>query len=115
MRANPQGSARDLVERCPPMRLTILLFVILLGIFTRVFGTEPIKTPPLPGKASSVSDDPNDWPMYNRDGSGTRYNFGEQALTKDNVANLVEKWRFPPVDSKEKIGIRTLARTKRFW
>ncbi|MCX7403549.1 MAG: hypothetical protein NTY87_10710 [Planctomycetia bacterium] len=52
---------------------------------------------------------------YNRDGSGTRYNFGEQALTKDNVANLLEKWRFPPVDSKEKIGIRTLARTKRFW
>jgi len=47
--------------------------------------------------------------MYNRNGSGTRYNFGEQALTKDNVANLVEKWLFPPVDSKEKIGIRTLA------
>ena len=105
MRANPQGSTRDLVERCPPMRLTILLFIIILGIFPRVFGTEPIKTPPHPKKASSVSDDPNDWPMYNRDGIGTRYNFGEQALTKDNVANLVEKWRFPPAGSKEKIGV----------
>ena len=33
--------------------------------------------------------------MYNYDVLGTRHNKGEKALTKDNVATLEEKWRFP--------------------
>ena len=43
--------------------------------------------------------------MYNRDVIGTRHNPGEKALGKDNVGQLVEKWRFPPADSSEKIGV----------
>ena len=31
---------------------------------------------------------------------GTRHNPGEKTLGKDNVAQLVEKWRFPPADSQ---------------
>ncbi len=57
------------------------------------------------GPAVGISDDLNDWPMYNRDVIGTRHNAGEKALRKDNVDELVEKWRFPAADSGQKIGI----------
>jgi len=52
-----------------------------------------------------VSKDPNDWPMYNRDVVGTRCNFAETRLSPDNVPQLVEKWRFPPAGSTDKIGV----------
>lgn len=53
----------------------------------------------------AVSADPHDWPMYNRDVLGTRYNFAEKTLGPENVGRLVEKWRFPPAEAQEKIGI----------
>lgn len=56
-------------------------------------------------KAPAVSADPHDWPMYNRDLAGTRHNSAEKTLGKNNVGTLVEKWRFPPADSKTKIGV----------
>jgi glucose dehydrogenase len=43
--------------------------------------------------------------MYNRDVTGTRYNWAEKTLGKDNVDRLVEKWRFPAAGVKEKIGV----------
>ena len=43
--------------------------------------------------------------MYNRDVTGTRFNWAEKTLGKDNVDQLVEKWRFPEADSKEKLGV----------
>lgn len=49
--------------------------------------------------------DPHDWPSYNRDVLGTRYNPAEKTLGKENVEKLVEKWRFPPQDSATKIGV----------
>jgi polyvinyl alcohol dehydrogenase (cytochrome) len=61
----------------------------------------PIKT----SQAATLSTDPNDWPTYNRDFLGTRHNPAEQALSRDNVGQLVEKWRFPPADSDEKVGV----------
>jgi glucose dehydrogenase len=48
---------------------------------------------------------PDDWPTYNRDVSGWRYNPAEKTLSPANVGNLVEKWRFPAADSKETIGV----------
>src|SRR5262245_2214366 len=56
-------------------------------------------------KLPTVSTDPNDWPMYNRDVLGTRHNAAEKALRWENAGQLVEKWRFPPADSDEKIGV----------
>jgi glucose dehydrogenase len=53
----------------------------------------------------AVSADPQDWPMYNRDVLGTRHNPAEKTLGPENVGKLVEKWRFPPADSKEKVGV----------
>ncbi len=87
------------------MRCTILLLVMLVGFFYVGIGVKPTKRPEPTENTISVSDDPNDWVMYNRDVIGTRYNSGEKAISKDNVAKIVEKWRFPPADSEEKIGV----------
>jgi polyvinyl alcohol dehydrogenase (cytochrome) len=70
---------------------------LLLVLLAAPAGAEPKKSP---GAA-----DPNDWPSYNRDVAGTRFNPAEKALGKGNVGRLVEKWRFPPAGSKETIGV----------
>jgi len=49
--------------------------------------------------------DPADWPMYNHDVLGTRHNPAETQLTRATVGQLVERWRFPPANSKEKVGV----------
>jgi glucose dehydrogenase len=46
-----------------------------------------------------------DWPMYNHDVAGWRFNPAEKALSPANVGKLVEKWRFPAANSKETIGV----------
>jgi glucose dehydrogenase len=56
-------------------------------------------------KRVGISEDPHDWPMYNRDVAGTRYNPAEKTLGVENVGRLVEKWRFPPANSEQKIGV----------
>jgi polyvinyl alcohol dehydrogenase (cytochrome) len=49
--------------------------------------------------------DAKDWPMYNRDVIGTRYNRGETSLDRSNVGRLEEKWRFPAKGSDLEIGV----------
>jgi polyvinyl alcohol dehydrogenase (cytochrome) len=58
----------------------------------------------LPSTARA-QDDPKDWPMYNRDVLGTRYNPAETAIGKANAGRLEEKWRFPTKDSDLEIGV----------
>ena len=58
----------------------------------------------LPARVHAQAD-PNDWPMYNRDVIGTRFNPAETAIGKENVGGLVEKWRFPAKGSDESIGV----------
>jgi polyvinyl alcohol dehydrogenase (cytochrome) len=41
-----------------------------------------------------VSADPNDWPMYNHDPEGTRYNFAEHRLGPETVGDLQVKWTY---------------------
>jgi glucose dehydrogenase len=48
--------------------------------------------------------DPNDWPMYNRDVAGTRFNPAERSIGRENVGQLVEKWRFPAAGSSTFVG-----------
>lgn len=87
------------------MRHAIVLLVIILGASTAAFDN-PAKEKhgPLP-QTPRVSEDAHDWPMYNRDVIGTRHNPAEKTLSRENVTRLVEKWRFPPRDSKQKIGV----------
>ena len=46
-----------------------------------------------------------DWPTYNHDPAGWRFNSAEQTLSPANVGLLVEKWRFPAPGSGETIGV----------
>ncbi len=46
-----------------------------------------------------------DWPMYNHDNAGWRFNSAEKTLSPANVGKLVEKWRFPAAESQETIGV----------
>lgn len=46
-----------------------------------------------------------DWPMYNHDVVGWRFNAGEKTLSPLTVGKLEEKWSFPPAGSKETIGV----------
>jgi len=73
-------------------------FVLSLGLL----GTAAEQARPA---AAARPSDPHDWPMYNRDVLGTRHNPAERTLSRDTVPQLVEKWRFPPAESGEKIGV----------
>jgi outer membrane protein assembly factor BamB len=58
----------------------------------------------LPPAAARAQADAKDWPMYNYDVLGSRYNRGEKAIGRDNAGRLEEKWRFPAKGSGQKIG-----------
>ena len=49
--------------------------------------------------------DAKDWPTYNRDFLGSRFNRGETSLSRENAGQLEEKWRFPVAGSGEAIGV----------
>ncbi len=72
--------------RIPPRFLALLTLAVLADV-----------------RAEDVS--PDDWPTYNHDLAGWRYNSAEKTLGPDNVGQLVEKWRFPTAGSKETIGV----------
>lgn len=57
------------------------------------------------GVLLSAGDDLGDWPSYNRDVLGWRFNSAEKTLDKKGAANLEEKWRFPPKGADYEIGV----------
>ena len=66
-----------------------------------------------PADIPTIAGDAHDWPMYNRDVLGTRFNFAEKSLGPKNVGQLVEKWRFPVKDANDKIGhVHTMVTVK---
>ncbi len=58
-----------------------------------------------PAATACGQGDPRDWPMYNHDLAGSRYNPGETTIGRTNAGQLVEKWRFPAKGSSERIGV----------
>ncbi len=58
-----------------------------------------------PAAMARAQGDPNDWPMYNHDLAGSRYNPAETTIGPSNAGQLVEKWRFPARGSDQKIGV----------
>ena len=70
--------------------------------FFRSTAAEPATTNE---RLRAVAIERGDWPMYNHDPSGWRFNPAEKTLSPANVGKLVEKWRFPAADSKETIGV----------
>jgi len=61
----------------------------------------------LPGSAGppSLSISSADWPTYNHDVAGWRFNPNEKTISAANASRLVEKWRFPATGSKETMGV----------
>jgi hypothetical protein len=49
--------------------------------------------------AARAQADAKDWPTYNHDVLGSRYNRGETAIDRNNAGRLEEKWRFPAMGS----------------
>jgi polyvinyl alcohol dehydrogenase (cytochrome) len=45
-------------------------------------------------KGQSVSSDPSDWPMYNHDLNGSRFNAAERVLVPDALGTLGIEWQF---------------------
>jgi glucose dehydrogenase len=95
---NPAMAAKDDLE------LTRRRFIAcgITGAAALVLAPRVLAADP-PRAVSRVETD--DWPMYNHDLAGWRFNSAEKTLSPANVGNLVEKWRFPAADSKEPIGV----------
>lgn len=72
-------------------RLPVLLWLCLL--------------PALGTGAEKKAPQKEDWAMYNYDLRGSRFNATEKTLNRENIAQLTEKWRFPPKGSKNTIGV----------
>ncbi|HVJ81865.1 MAG TPA: PQQ-binding-like beta-propeller repeat protein [Planctomycetia bacterium] len=49
--------------------------------------------------------DEHDWPSYNRDPAGWRFNAAEKSIGSENAGRLEEKWRFPARGSNFEIGV----------
>ncbi len=56
-------------------------------------------------RSANVYGSAADWPTYNHDAAGWRFNSAEKTLGPDNVGTLIEKWRFPAAGSGETIGV----------
>ena len=57
------------------------------------------------GRSAPSSIASADWPSYNHDPAGWRFNAAEASLGPENVGTLVERWRFPAEGSNESIGV----------
>ncbi len=76
----------------------VFFAALVLLVASRVAGQQPLQKGGVTATAA-------DWPMYNHDPAGWRFNAAERTLSPANVSNLVEKWRFPAADSQEAIGV----------
>lgn len=56
---------------------------------------ESLEDRTVPSGVEVASVNPQDWPMYNHDPSGSRYNHAEQFLGPNNVGNLGIRWSVP--------------------
>src|SRR5215831_12068441 len=61
--------------------------LVLLSFSVLAQGLDSVPT-------QTITQDPNDWPMYNRDVVGTRFNPAETTLTRESVQGLGIKWVF---------------------
>ncbi len=90
------------MKRSIANRVRLAIAMLVMCGATPASATEPEHADE---KADSKSITPADWPMYNHDSAGWRYNPAEKHLSSANVGKLIEKWRFPSADSKKTIGV----------
>src|SRR5271167_2294294 len=80
--------------------MALALILGFVGVPSSAAEPEPAK-----GKPNPLTISPADWPTYNHDVAGWRFNPAEKTLSPANVGKLAEKWRFPAADSDETIGV----------
>lgn len=80
------------------------LSCIIVCIIAALYATGPGLSQTGPPKNASSQASP-DWPMYNQNVAGWRYNAAEKSLSPLTVGKLEEKWSYPPHGSKETIGV----------
>lgn len=78
------------------------LVVVVAACMSSGLAAEPIK---IQDRSDASQITAADWPTYNHDPAGWRYNPAETILSPANVHQLTEKWRFPAAGSAEKIGV----------
>jgi polyvinyl alcohol dehydrogenase (cytochrome) len=66
----------------------VMSAVALLSLSVQAQNLGPVPT-------QTITQNANDWPMYNHDVAGTRFNPAETNLTPDTVGNLHQIWFFP--------------------
>jgi polyvinyl alcohol dehydrogenase (cytochrome) len=72
---------------CHPYSV-VMSAVALLSLSVQAQNLGPVPT-------QTITQDPNDWPMYNHDVGGTRFNPAETTLTRESVRQgLSIKWYF---------------------
>jgi polyvinyl alcohol dehydrogenase (cytochrome) len=71
---------------CRSCVFTSAVALLSLSVLAQNPGSIPIQT---------IPPDPNDWPMYNHDVLGTRFNPAEATLTRESVKHLQIEWVFP--------------------
>ena len=82
--------------------------VAVLCLLLAIIGHQPPTTAggsPQDERPGPIPTSPADWPTYNHDPAGWRFNPAETTLGPKNVGGIVEKWRFPAEGSKETIGV----------
>jgi outer membrane protein assembly factor BamB len=66
----------------------VMSAVALLSLSAHAQNLGPVPT-------QTITQDPNDWPMYNHDVAGTRFNPAETTLKPDTVVHLNQLWVYP--------------------
>jgi polyvinyl alcohol dehydrogenase (cytochrome) len=72
------------------LRASFLVTSAVALLSVSVLAQNPRFVPP-----QMIPQDPNDWPMYNRDVIGSRFNPAEATLTPKSVKHLKIEWVFP--------------------
>ncbi len=83
----------------------ILLHCALLDLASSAGAAVAANTQPAAAAGGARRADAADWPAYNHDPAGWRFNPAEKTLSPATVGKLIEKWRFPAAGSKETIGV----------
>lgn len=72
----------------------ILALIALCGIGVLAFAQVPSQSGLSRHRPNKISHDPNDWPMYNHDARGTRFNTGERELSTSSVQRIQQQWMY---------------------
>ena len=89
--------SRNLRRLRPRAPLPRLLLFVICPVLLALPSVARTQAGPEPSAA--------DWPTYNHDPAGWRFNPAEKLLSPSNAGKLVERWRFPAPGSKETIGV----------